>query len=251
MVVRKYIVNTFGGINPNNISVMKRIVVLSVFILLVTNSFAQLFTVFGREIGFFYAGPKVGMNFSQITNSSSEFVDVKNRVGYQFGAIGEIGLTQRFSFQGELTFISRGMKQESNWGTTTSTSKLRVGYLGIPLLAKLSFKMLGLSKVYAMGGTYNNIRTGGAWVYEGGETYPIESAGWTALDWGLSFGCGAEYKMDQGIIGLDLRYDLGVIDVHKSDALRNMNRTFGFTLVYKFDMVDLLSKKRNDKHDES
>ena len=229
---------------------MKKLFAFSVLLLLSTNIFAQLFTIAGREVGFFYLGPKIGMNLSQISNwSTFAGYENKSRIGLQLGVVGEIGITERLSFDGEFTFISKGQKQTSSF----SNDQLNVRYLGIPLLAKYSFKFLGLSKVYAKGGTFTNVRTGGSYtvVYENGVEFSEELSvdGWTRVDWGLSFGCGAEYKMDKGIIGLDLRYDLGIIDVHKSDAERNMNRTMGFTLVYKFDMVDVLSRKKGESLD--
>lgn len=250
MLVRKYIVNTFGGINPYKILVMKRIVVLSVFILLVTNSFAQLFTVFGREIGFFYAGPKVGMNLSKFSQWSYDTYDTKNRLGYQIGVVGDIGLTRRISFQTELNLISKGTKGVDKVSGFTETK--RMPSIQIPLLAKYAFSFMGLKKVYANGGAYSTTRVGsGKIIYQDGYSY--DDYHWTRFDWGLSFGCGAEYPMEEGIWGLDLRYDLGFVDIYRQndENTKSRLRSLQISLTYKFDMVDLLSKKRNDKHDES
>jgi hypothetical protein len=199
-------------------------------------------------VGFVYVGPKVGMNLSQISNWTA-LTGTENsfRYGYQFGAVGELGFTNRFSVDGELTFISKGHKQTFEGGS----SKYNVSYLGIPLLAKYSFKILGVSKIYAKGGTFANVRTGGDYttVYDEGETFveDLDSEGWRRVDWGLSIGAGAEFDADYGIWGIDLRYDQSFFDVHKSDAVKNRNRVIAVSITYKYDFVDLMLRLRK-KH---
>lgn len=226
---------------------MKRILLLSVFVLVAIATQAQLFKIGRFDIGYIYAGPKVGTNLAQISNWTV-FGDVENkyRAGFQLGAVGEIGITNRFALNGEVTFVSKGIKQTSSGGE----SKYNVKYLGIPLLAKYTFKFLGISKVYAKGGTYTNVRTGGTYTYETtgfAEEFPLDAAGWTRVDWGMSLGAGAEYDAKYGIWGIDLMYDQGFIDVHKSDAAKNRNRSFGFALTYKYDVVDLFKRIRANR----
>ena len=96
-----------------------------------------------------------------------------------------------------------------------------------------------------MGGTYQNIRTGGEYKYESpafSETQPLDDAGWTKADWGMVIAAGAEYPTQYGIWALDIRYSQGFVDVHKSDNVKNRNQSIGFTLIYKYDLVDLLLK---------
>ncbi len=202
---------------------------------------AQLFTIRGHEIGFAYLGPKVGTTFSTISNLDATGVNTKSRTGFQLGAVGEIGLTSMLSFETELTFISKGVATDFN---TT-----RVNYLSIPLLAKLSFKALGLSRVYATGGTYNNVRTNAKVVYNDFNEPLTEH--YTVLDWGLSVGAGAAYDTKYGLICLDLRYDLGIIDVDNITDQRNSNRTIGIALTFKYDAVDLFLRMRKNQADPS
>jgi opacity protein-like surface antigen len=181
------------------------------------------------------------MNFSKITNwtESGNFQN-KSKIGYQLGAIGEIGITNRLSFQTELTFISNGTKLDDT-SAANFDAKIKTKYIGIPLLARMSFNVLGLRKVYAMGGSYQNIRTGGSLV-SNEYNEPLNSDGWRSIDWGLMLGAGAEYPLKEGNIGLDLRYEMGFLDAHISDAAKNRHRSFSFNLVYKFDIVDFLLK---------
>jgi len=211
------------------------------FLLIFNNSEAQLFKVFGHDVGFIYVGPKAGMSMSKITNSDYMGGNEKFKYGYDLGIVGEFGFTSRFSFSSEVNFISKGTKEEAS-GTTTT---LKVNYISIPLLAKLSFNVLGLKKVYAMGGTYQSVRTGGERKTESvafSETQPLDDAGWTKADWGMVLAAGAEYPTQYGIWALDIRYSQGFVDVHKSDNVKNRNQSIGFTLIYKYDLVDLFFK---------
>lgn len=213
---------------------------------------AQLFKIAGQDVGFVYVGPKLGTNFSQISNWT-EFAGTQNksRVGYQFGVVGELGFTNKFSIDGELIFLTKGHKQTFDGSST----KYNVSYLGIPLLAKYSFKILGLSKVYAKGGTFANVRTGGTMVFESEfagqeqEVNDLPSEDWRRVDWGMSIGVGAEYDADFGIWGIDLRYDQSFLDVHTSDTAKNRNRTFAISVIYKYDLVDLMLRIRKKRVD--
>jgi len=203
---------------------------------------AQLFTIFGQDCGFIYVGPKAGATYSTISNFS-EFMrsDTKSKLGYQFGAVGEFGFTSKFSIQTEVLFFSRGAQFKDFDG------KIKMNYIGLPILAKYAFKAFGLTKVYAMGGTFTDVRTKGEWV-DPGVTSPLGS-GFKKYDWGFSFGCGAEYPTEKGIWGLDLRYNLGMTDLHDDvgDTYKTRSRSFSLALTYKYDLTKLLPKNRSKK----
>lgn len=229
---------------------MKKLYSIVFLLLIYGTTYSQLFKIAGQDVGFVYVGPKVGMNLSQISNWTT-FTGTENtfRYGYQLGVVGELGFTNRFSVDGELTFISKGHKQTSDFSDQT----YKVSYLGIPLLAKYSFKILGMSKVYAKGGTFANVRTGGTFTseFETGETFEetLSSDGWRRVDWGLSIGAGAEFEADFGIWGIDLRYDQSFFDVHTSDPEKNRNRVIAVSITYKYDLVDLMLRLRKKNID--
>ena len=219
---------------------MKRFFILSLLILCWEISEAQLFKIAGHEIGFVYLGPKVGTTFSKITNLDLSGLESNFRIGYQVGAVGEIGLTSKLSFQSEVVFTSKGIQN--------ANSSLRMNYISIPLLAKLSFNFLGLSNVYATGGTYNNVKTNARFVFNDyGESV---SEQYNVFDWGLSVGAGAAYDTKYGLLALDLRYDFGITEIDKashSDGVRNTNQSLGVALTFKYDAVDLFMRLRKKR----
>ena len=213
-------------------------------------SYAQLFKIAGHEVGFVYVGPKAGMNFASISNYGTS---PERKVGYHLGVVGEIGLTSMLSLEGELLYNSKGVIDDLGGGMQQN---VKVNYLGIPLLAKLSFDFIGLSKVYALGGAYANVRTGGSVAFESAsfseDPLPLTSDEWKRTEWGLVLGAGAEYDIKYGKIGLGLRYEQGVSKVTKG-ALDNNNRSsnFGFSLTFKYDLVDLFFRLKNKKNEEA
>jgi hypothetical protein len=234
---------------------MKKFLIISTLLLFSVATNAQLFNVFGHEVGFIYIGPKVGGTFSTISNfSDMSGNSTQYRMAYQLGAVGEFGFTSKFSFQTELLFYSRGTKMDA------ASSKIKMNYIGIPLLAKYAFKAFGLTKIYAMGGTFTDIRTKGVEEYAAVGAQPAMTVdlpdGFKKYDWGLAFGAGAEYPTKSGIWALDFRYNLGLTDITDSSlgSTKTKSRSFGLSLTYKLDLVDLFSKLKNrnkDKNKES
>jgi len=230
---------------------MKKFLLVSLFAIMLSPSYAQLFKIAGHDVGFVYVGPKAGMNFASISNYGTS---PERKVGYHLGVVGEIGLTSMLSLEGELLYNSKGVIDDQG----VVKDKIKVNYLGIPLLAKLSFDFIGLSKVYALGGAYANVRTGGSATYEfesaghSEDPRPLTSDEWKRTEWGLVLGAGAEYDIKYGKLGLGLRYEQGVSKVTKG-ALDNNNRSsnFGFSLTFKYDLVDLFFRMKNKKNEEA
>lgn len=229
---------------------MKKFLLASLFAIMLSPSYAQLFKIAGHEVGFVYVGPKAGMNFASISNYGTS---PERKVGYHLGVVGEIGLTSMLSLEGELLYNSKGVIDDLGGGMQQN---VKVNYLGIPLLAKLSFDFIGLSKVYALGGAYANVRTGGSSTFEmdgmseHSESLPSEY--WKRTEWGLVLGAGAEYDIKYGKLGLGLRYEQGVSEMTKG-IYDNNNRSsnFGFSLTFKYDLVDLFFRLKNKKNEEA
>lgn len=225
---------------------MKRLVVSISFLVLVKFATAQFFTVLGQDVGFVFIGPKVGTNVAQISNIVGTNESSSLKFGYQIGALAELGFTKRFSVDGELLFFQKGSKIEGDG----YQQRYSIPYIGIPILAKWSFSALGFSGLYAKGGTFTNIRTGGSFMikFDGQDEYihELPSEFYSRVDWGLSLGFGAEYKAKHGIWGFDLRYDQGFVDITKgSFTEKNRNSSFAVSVVYKYDLARLIMRQRN------
>ncbi len=230
---------------------MKKLLIVSLMLISSGAANAQLFKVFGHDVGFIYVGPKVGTTYSTISNfSDMSGNDTQYRMGYQVGGVGEFVFTEKISFQTEVLFYSRGTKMDA------ADSRIKMNYVGIPLLAKYSFKALGLTKLYAIGGTFTDVRTKGVEEYYGAAaangTVDLPS-GFKKYDWGFSFGAGAEYPTEKGIWGLDFRYNLGMTDLTNftGETIKNRSRSFGLSLTYKYDLTKLIPKNRKKDNSES
>jgi hypothetical protein len=92
-------------------------------------------------------GVKFGANFSNIKDSSpaidgetSSEPDSKALFGFHIGGFAHIGITEKFAFQPELLYSIEGAKSEFSESDSdfsfSETSKLKLSYINIPLLAK-------------------------------------------------------------------------------------------------------------------
>lgn len=92
----------------------------------------------------FHLGVKAGANISKVEGKSfkEEF-----SYGYHLGGFAEIGLAPKLSFQPEVLFSQVSSTLDSNYKSiyenviTSNQSKVKLGYLTIPLL--LDYKFLG------------------------------------------------------------------------------------------------------------
>ncbi|SDB96106.1 porin family protein [Williamwhitmania taraxaci] len=227
---------------------MRTIILVVTFCFASLTMSAQVLKIGNREFGFVYAGPKIGLGFSRISNADESFggSEVKFRTGLELGIVGKIGITDRLSIQPELTFLQRGVKTDNNG----FESKYKVSYLSIPVLAKYSLKALGFAKIHAIGGVYSSVRTGGEVEFKdaaGTSTQKLDNSGWRRMDYGFSVGVGAELPKTKGTWVFDIRYDYSIMDVHKSDDTYNSNRTIGASVTYLFDFVDLYKRMKDTK----
>jgi len=232
---------------------MKKVLIIPFLLLFTFTSNAQLFKIFGQEIGYLFVGPKFGGAFSKMSNADESFTggtDAKFRSGFQFGVAAKFGISSRFSVQPELMFFQKGLAYD----VTGGSGKLKTSYIGIPVLAKFALAQIGVVKVHVDGGVYSNVRTGGEFVYDPDtgptQTSPINDDGWRRMDYGLALGGGFEYPREKGTWVIDLRYDYSIVDAHKSDATFNSNSTFGISATYLFDVFDFINRMKNKKKDK-
>ena len=220
-------------------------------ILFVISSYSQLFTIGKLGIGYLDLGIKTGTTISTIKKELATGVDQKVKMGFQIGAIGNFGITDKLSIQPELIYSQKGDVIDDGFGKR----KTRENFFGIPILAKFKFIQVGKMKFYANGGTYTNILVGGKIIYTDGE-YHLEDQRYRTVDFGFNVGTGFQYDLKNGDLLFDLRYDFGVVDSDKIETGRNTNKSLGITLTYVYDINDVISFsrkhifKKSKKYDE-
>ena len=79
-------------------------------------------------------GAKAGLNLSTINGDDLD--DAESLIGFHLGAVAEISIADKFSFQPELLFSTQGVKFEESGEGYTYESKTKLNYLNIPLMAK-------------------------------------------------------------------------------------------------------------------
>jgi hypothetical protein len=191
---------------------MKKLV-LSLFMLFIINeiSLAQLSLM-----------PKLGLGMSTINFDKNNILDNddrKSRLGFVGGVAVNIGITEGFSVQPELNFMSKGVHYEIP--LASEKGKVNLSYLELPILAKYSFGgenfkafiNAGPSLGYAIAGkfTFSGLSLDAFGELEDGKFD-------NKLDLGVQFGAGAGFTAGPGQIVLDLRYGMSFTNLTKYDS---------------------------------
>lgn len=143
-------------------------------------------------------GARAGVNFSDITGERVDSFD--GRTSFHFGAVAEIQISEKFSFQPELIYSSQGSdytEGEDFEGT------VKVDYLNVPLMAKY-YVADGLS---IEAGPQVGFLLSAKDEYEDEEDDIKDFL--KSTDFGVNFGLG--YKLDNGLF-FSARYNLGLTD---------------------------------------
>ena len=161
-----------------------------------TTTFAQRFQI----------GAKAGGNLSNYTGGN---VQSDALAGYHIGGFLNFKFGEVFSVQPEVLYSSQGAKFE-NLGEKTT---IKVGYIAIPVMAKVKF-----NTVYLEAGPQFSFKTN-----ESGEipNLPIKSF---AKSMDLSLGAGLGYHSKSGF-GIGARYLAGLSKVGNFDS-NNVNPDF-------------------------
>ncbi len=149
-------------------------------------------------------GIKAGVNFP---NSSSDFNENENLIGYQVGIFSEIKTVENFGIQPELFYSTHGVKNKFERDGVTYNNDIKFRYLNLPILAKY-FVTQGLSVqagpqiAFLMKAEENGINI----------TDHVKT-----IDFGLNFGIGYNFL---DVCSVDLRYNLALsnaVDFHVAD----------------------------------
>lgn len=184
---------------------MKRILVLGVVVFLVKATFAQKSVEFGL---------KGGVNFANLKDDANS--NTESRTGFNVGGLAHIHVSEHFAVQPELVYSSQGAEY--------GTSKLRLGYVNIPVLGQYMFANgLRLQTGPQLGIlASSDVKTPNAEV-------DVDD-NFNSVDFGWSFG--SSYLMKSGL-GIDARYNLGISNIRENGPDLK-NRVWQVGLFYQF-----------------
>jgi opacity protein-like surface antigen len=151
-------------------------------------------------------GVHAGVNFANVTASTAGVsASADTMMGIQAGALAEFPLTDMFALQPELNFIQKGSK--------TGDVSTKLNYIEVPVWAKAKFNVGGVKPFLMLGpsiGFLMSAKTGDTDIKNNLKT----------IDFGLNFGGGAAFAVtDTMDLFLDLRYNLGLANILKTDGL--------------------------------
>lgn len=145
-------------------------------------------TAFAQKKG---VGIKGGFNFSRV--EGQDIVDpLEGRIGYQFGIMSNLGISERVYFGPEIIAMQKG------------TQNVELLYVKSPLL----FRYFLTDKMHIDFGPY------AAYLFEATSEEKVIEDEFQTLDLGGSFGLGGYI----GVVNIDLRFHRGFKDTQKDDS---------------------------------
>ena len=201
-----------------------------------------LTSINAQEITF---GAKAGVNFSTI--GGDETGDYESKTGFHIGAVAEIMISDKFSFQPELMYSSQGAKSSYSGTFTllgdtiyeTEELKYKLDYINIPLMAKYyvaeGFSIEAgpqIGFLVSAKDEFEFTETENGVTQSGSEEEDIEDT--SSIDFGVNFGLG--YKLESGL-NFGARYNLGLSNINDgkgSDVFKQQNNVFQLSVGYMF-----------------
>src|SRR5690606_6433160 len=183
-----------------------------------------------QEVGF---GAKAGLN---IANLSGDIEDTESLMGLHVGVFAEIKFSERFSFQPELLYSMQGAKAEDSEMGVTMESKLKLGYINLPLMVKFYaaenfFLEAGPQVGFLMSAKSEWETSGGGASLSGDDDVKDD---YKSIDFGLNFGLGYNFTEN---LSVGARYNLGlsnIADVDDSDDFKINNSVIQVSVGYRF-----------------
>lgn len=194
---------------------MKKSIILVLFALITTASFAQISW-----------NVKAGMNVSSWTSDGS-----KAKVGFKAGAGMEYAITEMWSIQPSLFFTTKGSKINSNLLEVNMNQM----YLELPIMAAARFYVGDYTSIVVSAGPYVAYGIGGKTKTKLGDIPEVSvntfgDYGAKRFDTGLGVGVAGEF----GRIILGVEGQLGLIKVADVGNASPKNLNLSITLGYKF-----------------
>jgi hypothetical protein len=179
-------------------------------------------------------GGTAGLTLSNY-KSKTPWKEVSN-TGFAIGVSAYKQFNADWSVQLQLTYIQKGYFHKI---CNTIYDKLEANYIEMPVMADYSFLLpmknfkghanLGFYTAYWLGAKY---KTKG--FDDTAETFDFKKNNASRFDVGPLAGFRVEYMLNNGSVSLDIRYEIGLLDLQKSesDNTKNSNRAMIIGLSY-------------------
>jgi hypothetical protein len=173
-------------------------------------------------------GPKFALNFATESGDNSSYINSSTKFG--IGGFVTYGLADPFALQGEVLYNRKGCSIPPPGADPTVT--VTGSYLDFVALAKYVIPLEGDIKPSVFVGPSLGILLSAS--TDQGSTTTDVTKDVSGADFALVFGAGAAHKMGNGSVVFDLRYYLGLSNVHKNSPPSNSNQIFSITVGYAF-----------------
>jgi len=168
----------------------------------------------GKPVSF---GIKAGMNVSNLDDNQTGATDAL--IGYHAGVLAHIHLNTMLALQPEINYSLQGAKY-------TELGKEKIGYVNVPILLQYMFD--GGARLQT--GPQIGFVTSAKLERSSGGTFDVKDQIENAdVSWVIGLG----YISNTGL-GVDARYNLGLINIVNDDQHNVKNRVWQFGLFYQF-----------------
>jgi outer membrane protein with beta-barrel domain len=162
-------------------------------------------------------GARLGANLATITGDFADLSNPKTKTGLAAGGFVSVSPAPLLGIELDLLYVEKGFKVQgiatdpsgNPIGTTEGFLKLQ--YLDVPLLAKISLPSMGAVSPYVIGGP--NLGIGLNAKFEGGGLSHDFTSDLQKLDWGATGGVGVRWGAGPMSLGLETRYERSFADL--------------------------------------
>lgn len=182
-----------------------------------------------------YVGGKAGVTFANY-KARTPWKEAANS-GFTFGAAAFKQIKSNFGLGFELQYIQKGYYHKV---CNTISDKLDANYLEIPIMVDYTFIFPALQnfKGHANVGFYTAYWLNGKYKMQGfdiaSDDFDFKKSEARRFDFGPNVGGRLEYILPNASLSLEVRYEIGVLDLQKqvTDNTKNTNRAMILGLSY-------------------
>lgn len=179
-------------------------------------------------------GARAGVNLATIRGDFADFVQPKMQTGLAAGGFVEHALVPQVAFELDVLYLQKGFQIESEGTdqqgnpTGIQTTHLRLQYLEVPVLIRLSLPSWGAVAPYVIGGPTAGFALGGKFEGFGEEADVGDDL--KKVDFGVTGGLGARFGSGPVHVGIESRYGTSFGDLWDlTGNLESINQGFSFT----------------------